>query len=306
MGTPNCWIRLRVRGCALKTRGRSELPGGLRGPAEQGAETALDVHRLLSMHGQEQVFAAIDADVGQRLGSLDLLLVAIEDLLDGVARDEYSALMDALPEQVVPAPVRVRHQDVAGMVDDAPVHLLRNAVVEAAVSRLHVEDGNPAPFRHVRGERAVCVSEHEQPVGRVFLQQRVDRGEDVPDAIGKAVAGDAEEPVRRADAELLEEHVAQRRVEVLPRVHEHEVGPAVEALDDAAEPDDLRSRSEDGEDSHRAGSICSSGIMRCRRSRSATAAASTMSSEELYSVRSNGSPSISAGRSSGRMGEIAR
>ena len=51
-----------------------------------------------------------------------------------------------------------------------------------------------------------------------------------------------------AHPELVEEDVAQRRVEVLAGVDEDEVAEPVEALDHAAQPDDLRPRPEDRED----------------------------------------------------------
>ena len=54
-----------------------------------------------------------------------------------------------------------------------------------------------------------------------------------------------------AHAELLEEEVAQARVVVLPRVHEHvSSAQAVELLDDAAETDDLRPRAQNRHDFH--------------------------------------------------------
>ena len=49
---------------------------------------------------------------------------------------------DALAQQVRPAALGVRHQHVAGVVDDAAVDLFGHAVVVAAVAGLHVIDGN--------------------------------------------------------------------------------------------------------------------------------------------------------------------
>src|SRR5581483_1559137 len=195
---------------------------------------------------------------------------------------------------------------VARVVDHPAVDLLRDAIVEAAVARLHGVDGNAAALGHVRRERAVGVAQHEQPVGRVEVEDGVDGGEDRSDPLGEPASGHAQVTVRLADAELLEEDVAEHRIEVLPGVDQHDVRPPIEALEDAAQPDDLRPRPEDDEDLHRAGWAWVSGIIRWRRRSSATVAGSATSSAELYSRRSKGSPSGSAGRSSGRVGRIAR
>ena len=85
--------------------------------------------------------------------------------------------------------------------------------------------GTPRRFA-TYAESALSVSPRTSSLsGAYSVQQRVDRGEDLPDPVGEPVAGDAEEPVGRADAELVEEDVAQRRVEVLAGVHERRGRP---------------------------------------------------------------------------------
>ena len=67
---------------------------------------------------------------------------AVDHLLDRVAGDEDAIARDTLAQQVVPAALGVGHEHGARVVDDPPVHLLGHALVEAAVARFHVEDGN--------------------------------------------------------------------------------------------------------------------------------------------------------------------
>jgi hypothetical protein len=50
------------------------------------------------------------------------------------------------------------------MIDDAAVDLFRDPVVEAAVAALHVEDGDAHPLGDKGRERAVGVSEDQDPI----------------------------------------------------------------------------------------------------------------------------------------------
>ena len=53
--------------------------------------------------------------------------------------------------------VAIRHVYIADVVDDLPVDLLGHALVEAAVARLHVEDGNLSALGCDRGKAAIGV-----------------------------------------------------------------------------------------------------------------------------------------------------
>jgi hypothetical protein len=57
------------------------------------------------------------------------------------------------------------------MVDDATIDLLWNTVVVAAISRLHMEYGDPHPFSNDRGQRAVRITEQQQPIWILFFQK---------------------------------------------------------------------------------------------------------------------------------------
>ena len=56
--------------------------------------------------------------------------------------------------------------------------------------------------------------------------------------------------VRRADAELAKKHVAQLRIVVLSRVHQHLCAESIEHADHGAQPDDLGPRAEQRHELH--------------------------------------------------------
>ena len=56
--------------------------------------------------------------------------------------------------------------------------------------------------------------------------------------------------IGRPDAELVEEEIAKRRIEILSGVHEHVLAQAIELFNDAAQANDLRARAQNRHDFH--------------------------------------------------------
>jgi hypothetical protein len=55
------------------------------------------------------------------------------------------------------------------MIYDSPVDFLRHAVVETAISRLHMKNRNAAPRRDNRRQSAVRIAQNQNFVGFVFF-----------------------------------------------------------------------------------------------------------------------------------------
>ena len=62
--------------------------------------------------------------------------------------------------------------DVGGVIDDAAIDLLRNALIEAPVAGFHVEDRNLATLRRNDREAAVGVAEHQARIGLLLGEHR--------------------------------------------------------------------------------------------------------------------------------------
>lgn len=63
---------------------------------------------------------------------------------------------------------RVAKVEVGDVVDQTPVRLLGNILVEAAIAGLHVEYGDAESLRHHGGEAAVRVPEYENCIGTLL------------------------------------------------------------------------------------------------------------------------------------------
>ena len=122
--------------------------------------------------------------------------------------------------------------DVGDHVDDASVGLLGQALVLAAVARLHVEDGDVEPLGRDGGKAAVGVAQDEKRVGLHLNHELIARGDDVAHGLAQVGAHGVQRQVAEEDA-------VERVVVVLPGVRQQAVEVAAALLDDLGQADDL-------------------------------------------------------------------
>jgi hypothetical protein len=101
------------------------------------------------------------------------------------------------------------------MVDDLSIQLFRHALIEAAIARLHVENGDLAPLRGDDGKTRIRVAVDQNRFRLLPLQHGVGRGQHPRDGIDRILAGSIQEIVGAADAEILEEQLIQLVVMIL-------------------------------------------------------------------------------------------
>ena len=132
---------------------------------EQAREVGLGVDVLLAVGGQQHVALGLKAELGEDTGRLDLVQVGAKDLGHGRSRDVGALRGAAGVLEVAAGVLGVGQVDVGDHVDDAAVGLLGQALVLAAVARLHVEDGDVQALGRDGGQAAVGVAQDQQRVG---------------------------------------------------------------------------------------------------------------------------------------------
>jgi len=140
------------------------------------------------------------------------------------------------------------HVDVREVVHHLAVQLLRHALIEAAVSCLHVEHGDLPALGGDHREAGVGVAVDEDGLGLLLLHRLVGLDDHLSDGLRDLAARHPEEVVGLADAQLLEEDLVELVVVALPGVQEHVLRQLVEQRDHAAELDELGAGPEDGHD----------------------------------------------------------
>lgn len=181
------------------------------------------------------------------IGCKNLIEVRAKHLGHGRAGDVGALRGAARVPEVAPRVLGVGQVDVGDDVDDAAVGLLGQALVLAAVARLHVEDGDVQALGGYGREAGVRVAEHQQGLGLDLPHEVVGARDDVAHGLPQPVAHGVQVHVGVVQGQVAEEDAVQCVVVVLPGVGEQAVEVAAALLDDLGQADDLRARAHDDE-----------------------------------------------------------
>lgn len=215
---------------------------------EERAEVGLGVDVLLAVGGEQEVAAGLQAELGEDTRGVNLVQVRAQHLRHGRPRHERALRCAAGGGEPAARVLGVGQVHVGDHVHDAAVGLLRQALVLAAVARLHVEDGDVQALRRNGREAGVGVAQHEQGVRLDLRHELVGGVDDVADGGAQVLPHRVHVDVRVGELEVAEEDAVQRVVVVLPRVREQAVEVAPALLDDLGQPDDLGSGAHDDEE----------------------------------------------------------
>ena len=206
---------------------------------EQAREVRLGVDVLLAVGGQQHVALGLQAELGEDIRSLDLVQVGAQDLRHGRPGDIGALGGAASVLEVAAGVLGVGQVDVGDHVDDAAVGLLGQALVLAAVARLHVEDGDVQALCRDGGQAAVGVAQDEEGIGP-YLDHQLVRGRDnVAHGLAEVRAHGVQVDVGIVQRQVAEEDAVERVVVVLPGVRQQAVEVATALLDDLGQADDL-------------------------------------------------------------------
>ena len=207
--------------------------------SEQAREVGLGVDVLLAVGGQQHVALGLQAELGEDVRGLDLVQVRAKDLRHGRARDVGALRGAASILEVAAGVLGVGQVDIGDHVDDAAVGLLGQALVLAAVARLHVEDWDVQALGRDGGKAAVGVAQDEERVGPHLNHELVGGGDDVAHGLAQVGAHGVQVDVRVVQRQVAEEDAVERVVVVLPGVSQQAVEVAAALLDDLGQADDL-------------------------------------------------------------------
>ena len=215
---------------------------------EQAREVRLGVDVLLAVGGQQHVAPGLQAELGKDVRRLDLVQVGAQDLRHGRARDVGALRGAAGVLEVAAGVLGVGKVDVGDHVDDAAVGLLGQALVLAAVARLHVEDGDVQALCRDGGQAAVGVAQDEERVGFHLDHQLVRGSDDVAHGLAQVGANGVQVDVGVVQRQVAEEDAVERVVVVLPGVRQQAVEVAAALLDDLGQADDLGAGAHDDQE----------------------------------------------------------
>ena len=134
----------------------------------------------------------------------------------------------------------IGHVHIGNDIHDAPVGLLGQALILAAVARLHVEDGDVQPLGADDAEAGVGVAQHQNGIGLTLRHQLVAFRNDVAHGLAQVGAHGVEIDLRVLQLQIAEEYPVEVVVIVLPGVGQDGIEVLPAFGDHGGQTDDLR------------------------------------------------------------------
>ena len=211
---------------------------------EERTEILLRVDILLPVGREQNVLAFFQTEPGVNVACLDLRKILVQHLRHGAAHHEGALLRDARGVQIAPCVLGVAEVYIGGHVYNAAVRFLRQALVKASVSGLHVENRNVQPLGGDDGQAGIGIAQHQHGVRPDLLHEGVALGNDRADRLAEVRPDGIQVIVRGTKPQILKEHLVQLVVVILPGVDENLMEIAVAALYGGGQTNDLRPRAE--------------------------------------------------------------
>ena len=212
--------------------------------SEEGEEVLLRVDILLTVSGQENVLAFLQAEALVDIAGLDISEVVVEDFRHGGPCDIGALLGQAAVGEVSSCVLRVGHIHVGDDIDDTAVGLLGQALVLAAVASLHVEDRNMETLGSDNAEAAVGVAKDQYAVGLGLGEEFVRAVDDVAAGSAKVVTDSIHIDLGLCELQILEEDTVEVVIVVLACVGENDIKILTALVDNGGETDDLGARAD--------------------------------------------------------------
>ena len=212
---------------------------------EERTEILLRVDVFLPVGREQDILAFFQTQLGVNVACLDLRQILMQHLRHGAAYHKGALLRDARGVQIAPCMLGIAEVHIGGHIHNAAVRFLRQTLVKASVSGLHVENWNVQPLGSDDRQAGVGISQHQHGVRPDLLHEGVAFGDDRADGLAEVCPGGIQIIVRGTKPQILKEHLIQLVVVVLPGVDENLMEIAVTALYGGGQTDDLRPRAED-------------------------------------------------------------
>lgn len=212
--------------------------------SEEGEEVLLRVDVFLTMGGQENILAFLQAEALVDVAGLDIGEVVVENFCHGGPCDIGALLGQAAVGEVSSCVLRIGHVHVGNDIDDTAVGLLGQALVLAAVAGLHVENGDMESLCSDNAEAAIGVAKNQYAVGLGLGEELVGAVDDVAAGSAKVVTDSIHIDLGLCELQVFEEDTVEVVVVILACVGENNIKVLAALVDDGGETDNLGARAD--------------------------------------------------------------
>ena len=213
--------------------------------SEQRGDVLLCVDVLLTVGREQDILSLFQTQTGVDIRRLDLLQILMQHLRHRRTSDVGALFGQAGVCQIAACMLGICHIYIGDDIHDAAVGLLRQALILAAVSCLHVEDGNVQPLGPNDAQAAVGVAQHQHSVRLDGHHQLVAFSDDIAHGLPQVRAHGIHVDLRVCQLQIVEEHAVQVVVIVLTGMRQDHVKIFPGFVDDSRQANNLRAGTHD-------------------------------------------------------------
>ena len=214
---------------------------------EQRGKVLLGVDILLAVGRQQNVLALLETQTLVDIGRLDFFQILMQHLGHGGAGHIGALLRQPGIGQIAACVLRIGHVHIGDDIHDAAVCLLRQTLILAAVTSLHVEDGNVQTLCADDAQAAVGVAQHQHGVRLDGDHQLVALRDDVAHGLAQVGTHGVHIHLWVGQLQIVEEHAVQVVVIVLAGMRQNHIEIFARLVDDGSQADDLRAGAHDNQ-----------------------------------------------------------
>ena len=207
---------------------------------EKGQEVLLRINVLFPVRGEQDVFPFLEMQSLMNVAGLYFGQILMQNFRHGRTRHIRTLLGNPRSVQVSAGMLRIAEVHIGNDVHNTAVGLLRQALVKAAVTCLHMEDGDMQTFCAYHAQAGVRVSQHQHGI-RFHLHHQLVAGVDNITHRGTEVITDGIHiHIRVFQLQITEEDTVQVIVVILAGVGQQTVKITAAFVDDSRQADDFR------------------------------------------------------------------
>ena len=211
---------------------------------EQLDKIAVCIDIFLPMGREQNVLPLSQSQTLVDIARFDLVQIGVQYLGHGAAGHKGALLRQAALHQIPARVLRIAEIYIADDIHNASVRLLRQALVLAAVTRLHMENRNVQPFSADHRKAGVGVAQDQHRIRPDPHHQLVGLLDDIPNRGSEIIAYGIQIIVRSPETKIVKKHLIEGVVVVLTGVDQNLLKVPVAALYRGGQPDDFRPRTD--------------------------------------------------------------
>jgi len=214
---------------------------------KQRPEVLFRIDVFFPVRGKNDIFSGLQSEPFKDIRLFNRFQIGMQHLGHRRTRHKSPLLRKAAFSQVPAGVFGIGHVDIGNDINDPPVRFLRQALVLAAVSRLHMKDRDVQSFGGNRRKAGIRIPEDKKCIRADPAHQLIGSIDDVADCFPQIFPDRIHIDFRVLQFQVMEENAVQAVIIILSRMGQNRIEILPAFFDHGGKPDDFRPCADDNQ-----------------------------------------------------------